>query len=101
MSPVQIKLAIYGGAALLLWLLARESMRAGVANISDPGRVKKTLDVDANVDSPTFGLTDAQIAAMNSNNPAVDPEMRRLIDASNAALAADERENGNVNGVGP
>lgn len=98
MTPTQMKVATYGGAALLLLLLARNTRAVTTANL---GRVTKELEIDANVDSPTFGLTPAQIATMNSNNPAVDPEMRRLIDASNAAIAADNRDNGDVSAIGP
>ncbi len=110
MSPMQMKVATYGGAALLLWLLGKHAMAAtsptsgavatSATGTGDPGRVTKTLVVDDDVNSPTFGLTDTQIAAMNTSNPAVDPKMRALIDASNAAIAADNRENGDVNGVG-
>lgn len=83
MTPVQIKLAVAGGIALLAWLLT--SRAAGA-------RVSQTLDIDANLLSPTFGLTDEEIAARKAN-PAVDPEMRRLIDLSNSVLAADAKEN--------
>lgn len=83
MSPTQIKLAVYGGVALLLWLLRPRGSAA------DPGRVTKTLDVVANVDSPYFGMTDAEIAAARGN-PAVDPQMRELIATSNLLIAQEE-----------
>ncbi len=94
-TPAQIKVATYGGAALLLWLLARHAMPA-------PARVVKELDIDANVNSKTFGMTwdDIQRMHLDTSNPAVDPGMRDLIDRSNAAIAADDRENGDVNQVG-
>jgi hypothetical protein len=97
-TPTQIKVATYGGAALLLWLLAKNAMAATTMPIV--GRVTKELVIDDDVNSPTFGLSAEQIAAMNTSNPAVDPEMRRLIDTSNALIAADDRENGDVNQVG-
>ncbi len=89
MSPMQIKVAVYGGAALLLWLFARSA--AAASKSADPGRVTKTLEVDADVYSPTFGMSDAEIEAAKAQraNPAVDPEMRRLIDVSNKLLSDD------------
>lgn len=99
MTPTQIKVAIYGGAVLLLLLCARNAMAAKLNN--DLGRVTKELEIDASINSPTFGLTPDQIVALNSNNPAVDPTMRAYIDASNAAIAADDRDNGHVDAIGP
>src|SRR5512144_307397 len=99
MTPTQIKVVTYGGAALLLWLCARNAMAMKTNN--DLARVTKELEIDASINSPTFGLTPDQIAALNSNNPAVDPTMRAYIDASNAAIAADDRENGHVEAIGP
>lgn len=105
MTPTQIKVATYAGAALLLWLLGRKATAATSATTqatsTDPGRVSRELVIHDDINDPYFGLTDAQIAAMNTNNPAVDPRMRALIDQSNAAIAADNRENGDVNLVGP
>ncbi len=83
---MQGKIALAGGAALLAWLLSRSTAAAP--------RVTKELDIDANVLSPYFGMTDAEIAAAKAAgagpNPAIDPEMRRLIDISNAVIAADD-----------
>jgi hypothetical protein len=45
--------------------------------------------VVANVDSPYFGMTDEEIAALRGN-PAVDPELRRKIDESNLLIAREE-----------
>jgi hypothetical protein len=87
MTPTQIKLATWAGAALLVWWLTRTPPAPGA-------RVTKEVLIGANVlDPDTFGLTDDEIAARKAN-PAVDPEMHRLIDLSNALLSADDRENG-------
>ncbi len=86
MSPTQIKLALAGLAALLAWLLTKKAAPAA--------RVSKTLDVDVNVNSEYFGLTDEEIAAAKAAgarpNPALDPTMRELIDRSDRIIAADE-----------
>ena len=86
MSPTQIKLTLAALGALLAWLLTKQAAPAG--------RVTKTLDVDVNVNSPYFGLTDDEIAAMKAAgarpNPAIDPTMRELIDRSDAIIAADQ-----------
>jgi hypothetical protein len=81
LTPVQIKVVTYGGAALLLWLLAR----SGAGNVV-----------------PKYTLTfETKVPIMPDNNPAVDSDMRDLIDRSNALIAADDRENGHVEGIGP
>ncbi len=80
MTPVQIKFATYGGVLLLLWLLRPKA--------APTARVTKTIEVEADVYNPNFGLTDAEIAAQK--NPAVDPVMRELIDRSNRLLAEDD-----------
>ncbi len=86
MSPTQIKLAIAAGVALLAWLLTPRGKAAD--------RVSRELEIDANILSPTFGMTDAEIAARERvgapPNPAVDPRMRDLIDVSNTLIAEDD-----------
>lgn len=84
MTPIQIKIAGYAGAALLLWLFRPRSSAP-----ADPGRVTKTLVVVDDVNSPYFGMTAEEVAAARGN-PAVDPDMRRLIDQSNLLIARDE-----------
>lgn len=86
MTPTQIKLGLAGLVALLAWLF---TTKAGSA--AAPGTKTSTLDIDANVDSPNFGRPIADIEAEKAagRNPAVNPEMRRLIDVSNAILDAD------------
>jgi hypothetical protein len=87
-SPTQIKLAIAGAMALIAWLLTTR------ATSTPAGRVSRELDVDANVLSPYFGMTDEEIAAAKAAgvrpNPALDPTMRDLIDVSNVLIAADD-----------
>lgn len=46
---------------------------------TSPARMVKTLEIDADVYSPTFGLPVGAVAE--------NPEMQRLIDESNAAIA--------------
>jgi hypothetical protein len=87
MTPMQIKLAVYGGVALLLWLFGRKS--GGTSAPADPGRVTKTLTIVDDVNSPYFGMTVEEVAAARGN-PAVDPDMHRLIDQSNLLIANDE-----------
>lgn len=81
-----MKLAAAGVMALIAWWASRRS--------SSPARVSRELEVDVNVNSPYFGMTDEEIAAAKAAgvrpNPAVDPDMRRLIDLSNAVIAADD-----------
>jgi hypothetical protein len=89
MSPTQIKIAVYAGAALLAWLLHDRGAAA-----PQPQRVTQVLDVEANVLNKNFGLTDAQIAAQDAAaaNPAVNDDMRVLIDKSNALISADNAQ---------
>jgi len=88
MTIAQGKLVTAGAAALIAWWFSRRNSPA------DPGRVSKELIVGVNVlDPDTFGLTEEEIAGKRAN-PAVDPEMRRLIDLSNAVIAAADKENG-------
>lgn len=92
MTPLQIKIAVYGGTALLLLLLARKASAQAAA----VPRVSQTLTVVDDVFSPYFGMTEAEIAAAKgqatADNPAVDPEMRKLIDRSNLLIAQDNTE---------
>lgn len=84
MTPTQIKLALAGVMALIAWLLTTKKV--------DGKRVSRELEIDANVLSPTFGMTDEEIAAAAGarRNPALDPEMRRLIDLSNVLIDAED-----------
>ncbi len=89
MTPTQIKLALAGLVALLAWLFTQNKAA---------DRRSSSLDVDANVLSPYFGLTDEEIAAAKAAgarpNPALDPKMRELIDSSNILIAEDTTANG-------
>jgi hypothetical protein len=68
MTPLQTKLAVAGGLALLAWLLTPRL-----------GRVTREIEIDANVLSPTFGLP----IGTDLNSPAAwNPELRRLVDES-------------------
>jgi len=96
---MQIKIALYSGAALVLWLLARNAKASPAPPII--GRVSKTLDINADVYSSDFGLPyiagpggpgAASPSPANNSNPAQDPTMRALIDKSNAAIAADNAD---------
>lgn len=59
------------------------------------------LAIDDNVLSPTFGLPYGSVVPDASPAPvALSPEMQRLIDASNAAIAADDAANGTSQGSG-
>jgi hypothetical protein len=89
MTPAQIKFAAYGVSLLVLWLLSRR----GGPPAAPVGRRTTIVDVDADVYSPTFGMTDAEIAASRAN-PGVNPALRDLIDRSNAAIAQDNIING-------
>jgi hypothetical protein len=81
LTPTQLKVVTYGGAALLLWLLARGAMGNLV---------------------PKYTLTfETKVPATTGDNPAVDEKMRDLIDKSNAVIAEDNRQNGYVEGIGP
>lgn len=99
MTPTQIKIAVYGGVALLLWLCARA---AAGSSAQQPGRVTKTLDIVANIDSPNFG--EPYVAGPGGPggatpgpaNPAQDPLVRYYIDKSNAAIAADNADESTV-----
>ena len=86
MSPTQAKIALSAAVALLAWLLTKRATAA-------PVRVRKEFEVEANVLNPNFGLTEEEIAAQKAGaraNPAIDPEMRRLIDLSNIVIAEDD-----------
>lgn len=89
MTATQAKIAGAAALALLAWWLTPKP--------APIPRVSKELDVDVNVNSPYFGMTDEEIAAAKAAgvtraNPALDPEMRRLIDASNILIARDNLE---------
>lgn len=83
MSATQAKIVGAAIVALLAWWLTPK--------VAPLPRIKRELDVDVNVNSPYFGMTDEEIAAakaagVNRANPALDPDMRRLIDASNILI---------------
>lgn len=87
MNPTQIKIAMAGALALLAWLFTTRATPAA--------RVSSSLDIDANVNSPYFGMTDDEIAAakaagVTKANPALNPKMRELIDVSNVLIAEDD-----------
>lgn len=102
MTPMQIKIAVYGGALLLAWLLRKRAAgsSASATDGAPVGRVTKTLDINADVYSPDFGTPyisgpggpgGATPSPANAN-PAIDPAMRALIDKSNAAISADNAD---------
>lgn len=68
-------------AALLAWWFWPRAGRAAV------GRVKKELEIDANVYSPTFGEK-----ILPPGRAAESSEMQRLIDESNAAIALEDAD---------
>lgn len=70
MTLTQAKLATAGVAALLAWLFGSKPQQ---------GRVRRELEVDVNVNSTTFGMTDAEI---ENHKRLVD-----LVDESNRAIA--------------
>lgn len=73
------KTALLAAGVLLIFLLA-------VAPPAAPGTVTKTLEIDANVFSKTFGdpIGDPTAPAPLANNP----QMAQLIAQSNAVIAA-------------
>lgn len=88
MTATQAKIAGAAALALLAWWLTPKA--AAIP------RVSRELEVRNNVNDPYFGYTEEEVAAMKAAgarpNPAVDPEMRRLIDASNILIARDDLE---------
>ena len=89
------KLVGSGVIALVLWLLRGKAQAAAAADAPPaPGRVLRELDIDANVNSRTFGQPLGEYGA----NPAVDRDMYELIERSNAAIAADDAPD--IRGVG-
>lgn len=93
MTPTQAKLAVYGVAALLLWLLRPRAPGAAVP--ADPGRVVREIEIDALVGSRTFGERLGEYGA----NPAVDQNMYDLIERSNRLIAEDDGTPVAINGV--
>jgi hypothetical protein len=71
MTTAQAKLLGAGVLALLAWLLRDQSA---------PGRVSKELDIDANVNSDTFGMTDEEIANHKRLVDLVDESSRAIAD---------------------
>lgn len=87
-TATQAKIAGAAALALLAWWLTPKPATSPIP------RVSKELDVRIDVNDPWFGYTEAEIARMKAagvrpDNPAVDPDMRRLIDASNILIAED------------
>jgi hypothetical protein len=83
MTPAQIKIAIWGGAALIaLWLTSRRSPIADVE--LGVGTVNGIYGNDTYYSDRPSGVP--------STNPATNPEMRRLIDLSNRLIAEDDDE---------
>lgn len=91
MTPRQEKAAIGAGlglTAFLVWWLWPKKATAS----SGGARVKAEYNIDDNVNSPDFGLPvygpPAPVKDIADN-----PEVQRLIDVSNAAIAADDAAN--------
>ncbi len=85
-STASVVLVLLVIAAVVWWFMRGDAKPAAAAT----ERVAKELDVDVNVESPYFGLTDSEIAAEKAKaNPAIDPDMRLAIDKSNRAIADD------------
>ena len=81
MSPIQIKLAAYGVAALLLWLLRPRAVPTAHGDVElGTGTVGGIYGGDYQTPRP---------APADPGNRAVDPEMRRLIDQSNLLIAGE------------
>jgi hypothetical protein len=81
MSPMQIKIAVYGGAALLAWWLTDRAMK----------RAKADVELGTGTVGGVYGGDyETPAAAPTSSNPAIDPAMREAIDRSNRILAADD-----------
>lgn len=74
--------AAVAAAGLLAWWLWPKKV----------ARRKSELTIDANVYSETFGLPLFGPPAPRADG-AINPDMQRLIDESNAAIAADDAEN--------
>jgi hypothetical protein len=78
MTAAQAKLALAGGLALLAWWLSSRDKR---------GRVTSTLDIDANVLSPTFGEPLTETVTYDPNHQ----RLLDLVDESNRAIAEYDR----------
>ena len=77
--------AVAAAGLLVWWLWPKKAI----------GRRKQELTIDADVYSPTFGepIYGPQLPTPLPGRVAVSDEMQRLIDQSNAAIAADDAEN--------
>jgi hypothetical protein len=96
-TALQIKLAVYGGLALFaLWFTTRPrqptaSVELGVGTVD--GVYGNDIYYSAGPGGPGVNTP-------GPANPAVNNEMRALIDRSNAAIAADDADGGTeVQGV--
>ncbi len=92
MTALHWKIALYGGGALVAWLLTKH------AAPKDPtGTVELGVPTLNGIYGADVYYSDHYVAggggpaqpAIPPVNPAVDPRMRELIDQSNAAIAAD------------
>lgn len=75
MTAAQAKLALAGGLALLAWWLSSKKA---------PARVTSFLDIDGNVNSPTFG---DPITETITTDP-IHERLVDLVDESNRDIAA-------------
>jgi len=83
-EKVAIAAGILGTGLLVWWYWPRAP---AVVRLN-----KSELVIDDNVMSPTFGLPVYGPPAPSARaDGALNPDMRRLIDASNAAIAADDK----------
>lgn len=85
MTPMQIKIAVYGGAALIAWWLTARAMK----------RSKGDVELGVGTVDGAYGgdyqtLPNKTAAKVDTANPAIDPAMREVIDRSNRILAADD-----------
>jgi hypothetical protein len=78
MTAAQAKLALAGGLALLAWWLSSKEKR---------GRVTSTLDIDANVMSPTFGEPLTETVTYDPNHE----RLVELVEESSLAIAEYDR----------
>jgi hypothetical protein len=86
MSPMHIKIAVYGGALLLAWWLT-ERARAK-APTADVTLGVGTVDGEIGGDYQT--PRQVTIAGIDTSNPGVNPDVREVIDRSNRILRESE-----------
>jgi len=89
MTPTQIKLAVYAGMAIVAWLCTRRAQAKDVHGDVELG--VPTIDgVYGGGRLGGFDYYTERPSGEPSTNPATNPEMRRLIDISNRAIAEEE-----------